>query len=336
MEPQGRVQPGEVAATSPPTEAPRTGSEEGERLDLRVCLPLLSVHAGCLLLPWAGVSGISVALCLALVVVRAFGLSAGYHRGFAHRSFATSRPFQLALACLGASAAQLGPLWWVAHHRAHHRFSDTARDPHSPGVRGLWWAHLGWLLCRKHSETRLALVPDLARYPELRFLDQHPGVVPGVLAGLLYGLGELLSLWAPGLHTSGFQLLVWGFFLSTTLLYHVTFAVNSLGHRFGSQRYDSTDESGNSFWLALVTLGDGWHHNHHRFPASARHGFHWWEIDPTWLALRLLARLRLVWDLREPPVKAYLPAARARRRGSTSAAITLTAHTRTKASPTRA
>ena len=128
---------------------------------------------------------------------------------------------------------------------------------------------------------------------------------------------------------------MWGFFLSTTLLYHMTFAVNSLGHRFGSRRYDSRDVSGNSFWLALVTLGDGWHHNHHRFPASARHGFHRWEIDPTWLGLRLLARLRLVWDLRDPPEEAYGPAAQARTRGNRRAAITLATHTTMKASPTR-
>jgi stearoyl-CoA desaturase (delta-9 desaturase) len=280
----------------------RTAPED-ERLALRVCLPILSVHAGCLLLPWAGFSAVALAVCLGLLFLRAFGLTAGYHRGLAHRSYAASRVFEFALACLGASAAQLGPLWWAAHHRAHHHYADSERDPHSPLSRGLWWAHMGWLLCRKHVEAPLELVPDLSRRPELRFLDRHPALLPIALAALLYALGELLAARAPGLGTSGFQLLVWGFFLSTTLLYHLTFAVNSLCHRFGSRPQLCADESCNNAWLGIVTLGDGWHNNHHRFPASARHGLRPFEIDATWLGLRLLEGLGLVWDLREPPAR---------------------------------
>jgi stearoyl-CoA desaturase (delta-9 desaturase) len=160
---------------------------------------------------------------------------------------------------------------------------------------------MGWLLCRKHVEAPLELVPDLVRHPELRFLDRHPGLCPLLLMTLLYGAGELAAWRTPGLGTSGFQLLVWGFFLSTTLLYHLTFAANSFGHRFGERASDSTDESRNSPWLALLTLGDGWHNNHHRFPSSSRTGLRRWEIDLTWWGLRVLERLGLVWNLRVPP-----------------------------------
>lgn len=283
------------------TRASRRDTSPDERLDLRVCLPLLSVHAGCLLLPWAGASAVAAVTCLGLCFLRFFGITAGYHRGLAHRAYATSRPFRLALVGLGASAAQLGPLWWCAHHRAHHRYADTERDPHSPAQRGLWWGHMGWLLCRKHVEAPLELVPDLVRDPELRFLDRHPGLCPLLLMMLLYGAGELAAWGAPGLGTSGFQLLVWGFFLGTTLLYHLTFAANSFGHRFGKRAGDSVDESQNHPWLALLTLGDGWHNNHHRFPSSSRTGLRRGEIDLTWWGLRVLERLGLVWNLREPP-----------------------------------
>jgi stearoyl-CoA desaturase (delta-9 desaturase) len=268
-------------------DAPGPSLPADERIDLRVCWPLLAVHAGVLLVPWAGWSPGALLTALALLVVRAFGLTAGYHRYFAHRSFQTSRVFQFVLAWLGASAAQLGPLWWAAHHRRHHRYSDTEGDVHSPR-RGLWWAHIGWLLCRRYSATDHAAIRDFARYPELHFLDRFPALPPLVLAVALYVAG-------------GLQLLAWGFFVSTVALYHVTFAVNSLGHRFGAQRYASGDQSRNNLWVALATLGDGWHNNHHRFPASARHGFAPGEIDPTHAGLRALEALRLVWDLRPVP-----------------------------------
>jgi stearoyl-CoA desaturase (delta-9 desaturase) len=281
----------------------RSAPDPDERIDLRACWPLLAVHAGALLVFFTGVSAPVLVLALALVVVRAFGLTAGYHRYFAHRSFETGRVFQFVLASLGASAAQLGPLWWAAHHRRHHRFSDTERDVHSPR-HGIWWAHMGWLLCRRYTETDTAAIRDFARFPELRFLDRFPVLPPLVSAAGLYALG-------------GLEYLAWGFFASTVVLYHVTFAVNSLGHRFGSQRYASGDESRNNPWIALVTLGDGWHNNHHRFPRAARHGFRPGEIDLTYWGLRGLARLGLVWDLRPVPSAAFSPPA-APLRGPTS------------------
>jgi stearoyl-CoA desaturase (delta-9 desaturase) len=261
---------------------------EDERFDLRVCWPLLAVHAGALLVLWTGWSAAALAVAAAVYAVRAFALTVGYHRYFSHRAFRTSRAFQLVLAVLGTSAAQLGPLWWAAHHREHHLHADGDGDPHSPR-RGLWWAHMGWLLCRRYSRTDLDLVPDLARYPELRFLDRWPVLPPLALAALLYGLG-------------GLEWLAWGFFVSTVVTYHATFAVNSLGHRFGTQRFAGGDESRNSPWLALYSLGDGWHNNHHRFPSAARHGIGPGEIDLGYAALRGLEALGLVWELRPVPV----------------------------------
>ena len=272
-----------------------------ERLDPRVCVPLHAMHALCLAALATGASAAAVATCVALVFVRAFGLTAGYHRLLAHRSFRCGRATRFALAWLGASAAQLGPLWWVAHHRLHHRHADGAGDPHSPAERGLGWAHAGWLLCSKHARTPLEAAPDLARATELVWLERFHWLPPLSLAAALYAAG-------------GAQLLVWGFVVSTVLLYHLTFAVNSLGHRFGSQRFPGRDQSRNLPWLAWLTLGDGWHNNHHAEPGSARHGIAPGELDLTWLALLGLERLGLAWDLRGPRAPAPPPPhSRARR-----------------------
>jgi len=259
----------------------------GERVDLRVCVPLVGIHVLCAATLWTGASPLAVAVCVALVFVRAFGLTAGYHRLLAHRSFRCGRGTRFALAWLGASAAQLGPLWWVGHHRLHHRHADADGDPHSPALQGLGWAHTGWLLCRRHVRTPLEVVPDLSSEPELRWLDHFHWLPPLSLAAALYMVGRA-------------QLLVWGFVVSTVLLYHLTFAVNSLGHRFGSQRFPGRDRSRNLPWLAWLTLGDGWHNNHHARPGWARHGIAPGELDLTWLALRGLEGLGLAWDLRGP------------------------------------
>jgi stearoyl-CoA desaturase (Delta-9 desaturase) len=258
-----------------------------ERLDPRVCVPLLALHLACAATLLTGVSAGAVAVCIALVFVRAFGLTAGYHRLLAHGSFRCGRPTRFALAWLGASAAQLGPLWWVGHHRLHHRHADAEDDPHSPAVRGLGWAHAGWLLCRKHMRTPLEAVRDLERAPELAWLERFHWLPPLSLAAVLFAAG-------------GAEWLVWGFCVSTVLLYHLTFAVNSLGHRFGHQRFPGRDQSRNLPWLAWLTLGDGWHNNHHAEPGWARHGIAPGELDLTWLALRGLEACGLAWDLRGP------------------------------------
>jgi stearoyl-CoA desaturase (delta-9 desaturase) len=237
-----------------------------------------------------------VGLAAALYAVRMFAITAGYHRYFAHRSFRTSRAFQLVLALVGGTAAQKGALWWAAHHRDHHRHSDDPEDVHSPLRRGFLWSHVGWILSRRHHETKLGRVKDLAVYPELRFLDRHHYLPPLALA-----LG--LFLWA------GWPAVLWGFFVSTVVLWHATFAINSIAHLFGRRRYETGEGSRNSFALALITFGEGWHNNHHHYPASTRQGFFWWELDLSFLALRLLAALRLVRNLRGPPPRVLRDAA---------------------------
>ncbi len=217
-----------------------------------------------------------------------FGITAAYHRYFAHRSYRTSRTFQFLLACLGCSALQRGPLWWVAHHRHHHRHSDTPEDPHSPRARNLWWSHVGWVLARQRDQAEWPRPDDWMRYPELRWLDRCHWA-PGLL---MAGLCWLLAGW-PGV--------VWGFLVSTVLCYHATFAVNSICHVLGRRRYATADQSRNNLVVALLTLGEGWHNNHHHYQSSANQGFFWWEIDVSYYLIRLLGCLGLVWDIRTAP-----------------------------------
>ena len=270
--------------------------DDDESIDWLRVVPFLLLHAACLGVVWVGWSPFAVGLAVALYLVRMFAITAFYHRYFSHRAFKASRPVQFVFALLGASAVQRGPLWWAAHHREHHRHADTPHDTHSPREDGFWWSHVGWFLTSKNFRTRVERVPDLARFPELCFLDRFDVLVP--LAGLLlaYGLGAALEAWAPGLGTSGAQLAVWSV-ISTVVLFHATFTINSLAHRWGSRRYATQDDSRNNLWLALITLGEGWHNNHHHYQASARQGFHWWEIDLSWYGLLALERLGLVRDL---------------------------------------
>ena len=247
-----------------------------------------------------GVTPVALLVGLATLLTRMFSLTAGYHRYFCHRSFKTTRAFQFVLAWLGAAAAQRGPLWWAGHHRLHHRHADIDEDIHPPGVKGFAWAHAGWVMSTRNEATRFELVPDLAEYRELRWLDTNHYVAPLSLGVVLFALGQWLAVAYPQLGTSGWQLVVVGLFCSTTVLYHVTFAVNSIGHRFGRRRYETDDASRNSLWLVLLTAGEGWHNNHHRYPASERQGFYWWEIDMTHYGVVLLSWLRVVWDIRGP------------------------------------
>ena len=282
-------------ALSPPDQQP-----DDRRVDWLGNIPFLSVHAGCLLVLWTGVSPTAAAIGLATLLVRMFGLTGGYHRYFCHRAFKTSRVFQFVLAWLGAAAAQKGPLWWAGHHRSHHRHSDTAADVHPPGVYGFFWAHIGWVMCPANLRTKMELMGDFARYRELTWLDRNHHVAPVSLAVALFLLGAWLESTAPALGVTGLQVLAVGFFLSTTVLYHVTFAVNSIGHTIGHRRFETRDASRNGFLLALLTGGEGWHNNHHRYPASERQGFYWWEIDPTHYVVVLLNALGIVWDVRGP------------------------------------
>ncbi len=242
---------------------------------------------------------------MALYIVRMFGITGVYHRYFSHRSYKTSRWFQFVLAVLGASSAQKGPIWWASHHRHHHQHSDTEEDIHPPRIYGLWWAHVGWVLSTQFVETRWELVKDLVRFPELRLLDKYHILAPFALALAVTGVGAGLEHYWPELGTSAGQLFVWGFCVSTTLLYHGTFCINSLAHMLGRPRFVTGDDSKNSFILAIITLGEGWHNNHHRYPGSERQGFYWWEIDIAHYTLKVLSWVGLVWDLREPPARIY-------------------------------
>jgi len=284
---------------------------EPRRIDWWRQIPFVAIHAGCLTLPWVGVSTVAVATAAALYVLRMFAITGFYHRYFAHQAFRAGRGVQFVFAAVAASSAQRGPLWWAAHHRHHHLHADEPEDCHSPLRHGFVWSHSGWFMATENFATRDKLVGALARYPELRFLDRWDAVAPLTLVALLWTAGALGEHFAPDLHTSGAQLVAWGFCVSTVALYHATFSINSLAHRFGSRRYATRDESRNNFWLALLTFGEGWHNNHHRYPVAARQGFFWWELDLTYYGLRLLCALGLIHGLN--PVPAAVLDAGARR-----------------------
>ncbi|MGL4464662.1 MAG: acyl-CoA desaturase [Planctomycetia bacterium] len=264
-------------------------------------IPFIGMHVMCLGVIWVGWSWPAVAVCVALYAVRMFAITGFYHRYFSHRTFKTHRWSQFLFAVLGNSAVQRGPLWWAAHHRHHHMHSDQEHDVHSPRQHGFLWSHVGWVTSPHSFLTNLKAVPDLARFPELRFLDRFDTLVPIVLGVVLYLVGVLLARFAPGLGTNGMQMLIWGFFVSTVILAHATFTINSLSHKMGTRRFHTKDDSRNSLLLALLTFGEGWHNNHHHFPSSARQGFYWWEIDLTYYVLKMMSWVGLVWDLKPVP-----------------------------------
>jgi stearoyl-CoA desaturase (delta-9 desaturase) len=263
---------------------------DARRVDWLRVLPFVGVHAMCLGVFVVGWSWTAVLIAAGLYVVRMFAVTGFYHRYFSHRTFTTSRVAQFAFAVWGASCGQRGPLWWAAHHRKHHKHSDTEEDVHSPRHHGLWWAHMGWITAPANFPTDYSQIPDLARYRELRFLDRFDVLVPFALALTLFLLG-------------GWQLLIWGFFVSTVVLFHCTCFINSLAHTMGRRRYSTSDDSRNSLVLALITFGEGWHNNHHRYPGATRQGHRWWEVDLTFYGLWLLSRLGVIWDLHPVPAR---------------------------------
>ena len=262
-------------------------------------IPFFAVHLVAIGgVAWLGWSWSGLALAVALYYVRMFGVTGGYHRYFSHRTYRTSRAFQFFLALLAETSLQKGVLWWAAHHRTHHKHSDTPLDPHSYRDYGFWHSHVGWILLKETEETDFKRVSDLARFPELRFLNTWH-VLPGVALAV--------GLWLVG----SWHALVWGFFVSTTLLWHGTFTINSLSHLFGRRRYATTDDSKNNWFLALVTMGEGWHNNHHHYQRSCAQGFFWWEIDLTFYVLKALSFVGLVWDIQTAPDKVKGGTARA-------------------------
>ena len=267
---------------------------------LRV-IPFLVLHLACLAVFFVGISAVAVLMAVALYLIRMFAITAFYHRYFAHKSFKTTRPVQFLFALIGASATQRGPLWWAAHHRQHHRHADQPADPHSP-KQGFFWSHMGWFLSGKHYQADYKLIPDWQRFSELRWLDRYDLAVPVLLALALFILGVLLEKYFPGSGTSGWQMLVWGYFISTVVLLHATLLINSMAHCLGKKRYQTADESRNNLFLALLTLGEGWHNNHHHYPASARQGFYWWEVEISYYILKLMQKSGLIWDVRTVPL----------------------------------
>jgi stearoyl-CoA desaturase (delta-9 desaturase) len=292
----------ESAPPPPVAAAPSRPLPTPQRDPIRL-LPVLyfgGIHLACFGAFFTGVSWTAVSVCLALYALRMFAITAGYHRYFSHRSYSTSRPFRFFLGVLGTLAIQKGPLWWASVHRLHHRESDRPADAHSPVQSGFFHAHVGWILRSSHSTTDVSRIPDLIAVPELRLLDRFHWVAPTLLYVGLWFWGEHLRATAPQLGTSGFQLLVWGFAISTCLVYHGAWSVNSILHLWGSRPYKTSDQSRNNPLVALYTFGEGWHNNHHRFPASEKQGFRWWQIDVSHYVLRLLSFVRLVWDLKRP------------------------------------
>jgi len=278
------------APASPDANALHSDSHEEAHNDIvyPAAIPFVLVHVAALGVFWTGFTATSIIMCITLYVVRMWALTAGFHRYFSHRSYKTSRWFQFVLAFLGQTSAQKGVLWWTAIHRHHHRHSDTPLDAHSPKHTGFWFSHMGWIFSPQKNTADYSTVEDFSKYPELRFLDRHP-YFPAVLLGVAC---YLLAGWS-GLFV--------GFILSTVILYHGVFAINSLAHVVGKKRYLTADDSRNNWWLAIITLGEGWHNNHHHYQSSTRQGFFWWEIDISYYVLKVMSWFGLVWDLREPP-----------------------------------
>ena len=294
--------------------------EEPDRVDWVRCIPFIVLHLGCLGVFWAGASAFAVGTAVVLYFARMFMVTGVYHRYFSHKTYSTSRPGQFLLALGGATTVQRGPLWWAYHHRHHHQHSDEPEDAHSPHVHGFWWSHIGWITSRRNFPTDYTKVRDLTKYPELVFLNRFDAVVPALFGLALWSLGWLLEIHAPGLGTTRWQMLFWGFFVSTTVLFHGTSCINSMAHLMGRRRFETSDDSRNSFILALITLGEGWHNNHHRYQSSTRNGFYWWELDLTYYGLKALSWTGLIWDLKAVPASILAEGERSDHHASVAAA----------------
>ena len=289
--------------------APAATEDGDRRIEWSRVLPFVLLHAACGFVLVVGWSWFALALFGVSYAIRTFGITGGYHRYFAHRAFRAGRITQFVLAVLGAAATQRGPLWWAAHHRHHHKFSDAYQDPHSPVVHSFWWSHMGWFLARGNFRTRSELIRDFAAFPELVFIDRYDTLVPILYGALMFAIGHTVGTLWPQSGTSGAQTLVWGYVLATIALHHVTFCINSLTHAVsrGARRYATDDQSRNVWWLAPFTFGESWHNNHHHFAASAKLGFFWWELDIGYYVIRTLAALGLAWDLKRAPPRYLFP-----------------------------
>ena len=284
---------------------PEAAKAKPDRFEWPRAIPFIFIHIGFLFLPFVGWSWTAVAVAAALYVVRMFAITGFYHRYFSHRTFQTSRFMQFVFAAWGNLAIQRGALWWAAVHRHHHKHSDDEHDAHSPRQHGFLWSHIGWMTTSKNFPTDYSTIKDLAKFPELVFLNRFDLIVPALMGISLWALGSFMNYMWPALGTSGAQMFVWGFFVSTAVLLHGTLFINSLAHVWGKKRFNTEDDSRNSLLLALITLGEGWHNNHHRYMASARQGFYWWEIDITYYVLKIFSWMGLIWDLKPVPKSVY-------------------------------
>lgn len=262
-----------------------------QRVDWVNAIPFTLFHVvtvvGLFLVPF---SWSMVALCAVSYAVRMFGITAGFHRYFAHRTYKQNRIMQFIMAFIGGSTHQRGVLWWAAHHRHHHKCSDQPGDSHSPVLGGFWWSHVGWIMVKESDPTKWEYIKDLTKFPELLFINKYHWV-----PAIAVAVGMFIFGGAPAL--------VWGYFFSTVLLWHGTFTINSLSHISGTRRYNTTDDSRNNPLLALITMGEGWHNNHHSYQSSARQGFFWWEIDLSYYILRALQAIGFISEIKEPPIE---------------------------------
>lgn len=274
-----------------------------ERIDPARCISFAVLHLGCLGILWVGAGAAAVWTAVALYFIRMFFVTGIYHRYFSHKTYSTSRFVQFLMALAGTTCVQRGPLWWAYVHRHHHKHSDEPPDMHSPVQHGFWWSHIGWITSNKNHPTDYTKIKDLAKYPELRLLNRYDLIGSVLLLSLLAIWGVTLRSF--GVETGPLQMIVWGYFVSTTFLFHGTACINSMAHVFGKRRYDTKDDSRNSFLLALITLGEGWHNNHHRYMSATRQGFYWWEIDITYYMLKAISWTGLIWDLKAVPKSAY-------------------------------
>ena len=273
------------------------------RTDWLRITPYIGIHLMCFGVIWVGWSSVAVGIAGFLYLLRIFAITGFYHRYFSHRTFKTSRWFQFLFGLIGIASIQRGPLWWAAHHRHHHAHSDDPEDVHSPVQHGFLWSHMGWFTAPVNFPTKIELIQDFAKFPELRFLDRFDLVISVLIGTGMFIFGASLPA---ELGTSGMQMLVW-FFISTVILYHVTYMINSLAHVYGSRRYETTDTSRNNPFLAILAFGEGWHNNHHHYPNTARQGFYWWEIDMSYYIIVALSWLGLVWDVKPLPAEIREP-----------------------------
>jgi stearoyl-CoA desaturase (delta-9 desaturase) len=284
----------------PPPETHNEPDHTQDKVEWFRCVPYILIHLGALLVFFTPFAWPCLLVLVLSYAARMFAITAFYHRYFSHRTFKTSRIVQFIGAFIACASGQRGPLWWAAHHRMHHRHSDTDKDSHSPHHKNFLWSHTLWFMTDYALPTFLKEIPDWVKFKELRFINRYDWIAVVALASGCYFLGEW-SAFQAWTGINGLGMLAWGFFLPTVLLYHATFSVNSLTHMFGKKKYDTGDESRNNWFVSIITFGEGWHNNHHFFPGSARQGFTPWELDPTYYGLKLLSIFGLVSDLRPVP-----------------------------------